>query len=95
VAQGDRAAVCGAAGREGVLPADVAQYAAMDPDFPHQSTLDQLFDEPQFESYRALGSHVIDQLCGAERDLTLSQFVNVIDRGEHPDAGTPEGQAAP
>ncbi|MCL4802487.1 MAG: hypothetical protein KJ025_23065, partial [Burkholderiales bacterium] len=26
--------------------------------FPHQSTADQFFDEPQFESYRKLGHHV-------------------------------------
>ncbi|HSB26579.1 MAG TPA: hypothetical protein VLE19_01930, partial [Pyrinomonadaceae bacterium] len=33
------------------------------PTFPHQSTADQFFDEPQFESYRILGSHIMDQLC--------------------------------
>jgi hypothetical protein len=39
-------------------PPDVQQYAATHPAFPFESTLDQFFDEPQFESYRALGFHV-------------------------------------
>lgn len=34
---------------------DVGNYAATHPDFPHQSTADQWFDEAQFESYRQLG----------------------------------------
>jgi len=40
-------------------PADVRAYAASHPEFPHQATLDQWFDESQFESYRALGQHII------------------------------------
>ena len=32
-------------------------YAELNPDFPHESTLDQWFSESQFESYRALGLH--------------------------------------
>jgi hypothetical protein len=39
-------------------PADVANYAAEHPDFPNESTLDQFFDEPQWESYRQLGDHI-------------------------------------
>ncbi|HEX6184187.1 MAG TPA: patatin-like phospholipase family protein [Pyrinomonadaceae bacterium] len=45
-------------------PRDVLEYKKSFPAFPHQSTGDQFFDEPQFESYRALGSHIMDQLCG-------------------------------
>jgi hypothetical protein len=37
------------------LPQDVLAYARLAEAFPHQSTLDQFFDEAQFESYRALG----------------------------------------
>ena len=40
-------------------PADVRAYAAANPEFPHQTTADQWFDENQFESYRALGEHVV------------------------------------
>ena len=41
----------------GTEPADVRGYAATHPDFPNETTLDQMFDEPQWESYRALGDH--------------------------------------
>ncbi|KUM01935.1 hypothetical protein AWB61_15335 [Chromobacterium sp. F49] len=39
----------------GAEPVDVLQYKAANPSFPHQSTLNQWFDESQFESYRKLG----------------------------------------
>lgn len=38
-------------------PADVANYAATHEEFPHQPTVDQFFDEDQWESYRRLGLH--------------------------------------
>ena len=44
-------------------PADVSNYAAAHPEFPHESTGDQFFSESQLESYRALGSHTIDEIC--------------------------------
>jgi len=37
-------------------------YRTRNSPFPHQSTADQLFDESQFEAYRALGEHVTDDL---------------------------------
>src|SRR2546430_4531879 len=46
-------------GRESM---DVVNYAKTSPTFPHESTVDQFFNESQFESYRALGSHVIDEI---------------------------------
>ena len=36
----------------------VKRYRDTHPDFPHQTTLDQFFDEEQFEVYRQLGVHV-------------------------------------
>ena len=36
------------------------RYQALHPDFPHQSTLDQFYDEEQFEAYRQLGVHVAE-----------------------------------
>jgi len=39
-------------------PADVQEYKAHHPEFPHETTLDQFFSESQFEAYRALGEHV-------------------------------------
>ncbi|HWB14419.1 MAG TPA: hypothetical protein VG826_34655 [Pirellulales bacterium] len=48
-------------------PADVRQYAASHPDFPHEATVDQFFSEAQFESYRALGYHVAGNMLGERR----------------------------
>ena len=45
-------------------PTDVLSYAAQNPAFPNQSTADQWFDESQFESYRALGEHIIRSIFG-------------------------------
>jgi hypothetical protein len=38
----------------------VAQYRAVHPTFPHESTADQFFSEDQFESYRRLGNHIVE-----------------------------------
>jgi hypothetical protein len=40
----------------------IREYRSRYGDFPHQSTSDQLFDEAQFEAYRALGTHVVEGL---------------------------------
>jgi Patatin-like phospholipase len=40
------------------LPADLATYAELNPDFPQQSTSNQFFGEAQWESYRRLGFHM-------------------------------------
>ena len=37
-------------------PLDIVQYHSGHPDFPQQSTIDQFFDEAQWESYRKLGA---------------------------------------
>ncbi len=42
----------------GSEPTDVLNYASTDPAFPHQTTVDQWFDESQFESYRQLGYYI-------------------------------------
>lgn len=38
--------------------ADVIEYARSHGTFPHETTSDQFFDEPQWESYRRLGEHI-------------------------------------
>jgi hypothetical protein len=43
-------------------PIDVLAYRNENPRFPHQTTADQFFDEAQFESYRALGYHIAQQV---------------------------------
>src|SRR5262249_13066839 len=40
----------------------IKRYRTLHPDFPHQSTLDQFFDEEQFEAYRQLGVHAAEGL---------------------------------
>jgi hypothetical protein len=68
-------------------PADVKQYAALDKRFPHQPTSDQFFDESQFESYRRLGQHIIEEICGAAGGATpqldLREFKNRAENYAH------------
>ena len=53
-----KAALCGDE------PVDVAAYAAAHPEFPHQPTTNQWFDDAEFESYRMLGLHSIETIAG-------------------------------
>ncbi|WP_038162613.1 GMC oxidoreductase [Verrucomicrobium sp. BvORR106] len=46
----------------GTLTEDIRNYGDRYPDFPQQSTFDQFFDDPQWESYRALGQQVALQV---------------------------------
>jgi hypothetical protein len=48
----------------GTEPADVFHYARLHPLFPHEPTSNQLYTESQFESYRELGSHVMETILG-------------------------------
>ncbi len=66
----------------GAEPRDVLEYKKSFPAFPHQSTADQFFDEPQFESYRILGSHIMDQLAGSgTNELDLCDLIETaLDR---------------
>jgi hypothetical protein len=44
-------------------PRDIYHYAMTHGTFPHESTANQWFSEAQFESYRKLGSHIVDMIC--------------------------------
>jgi hypothetical protein len=66
-------------------PVDVRSYGAVNPTFPHETTLDQWFGESQFESYRRLGEYLMcklyeEQLAKIEpkaetaNKYTLAQF---------------------
>jgi hypothetical protein len=46
----------------GTEPPDIQEYAHKHPDFPHESTADQFFNESQFESYRKLGEWEMEKL---------------------------------
>jgi len=53
-------------------PIDILNYASTSRAFPHESTADQNYTEQQLESYRVLGSHVIQTICDLPtRDLPL------------------------
>jgi hypothetical protein len=45
-------------------PIDVRNYGRTNPKYPHESTTDQWFSESQFESYRALGEHIVWTVSG-------------------------------
>jgi len=49
----------------------IQEYRAKNPDFPHETTADQFFDEDQFEAYRALGNHAAKDLF--KKDLFTEQ----------------------
>lgn len=51
------------------LPLDVQKYHEHHPQFPHESTGDQFFNEAQWESYRRLGEHIGSRLLRG-RDAT-------------------------
>lgn len=59
---------------------DVLAYAKDHAEFPHETTADQWFSESQFESYRALGSHAIDQIVMHEawQAHSLEAFVKQV-----------------
>ncbi len=44
-------------------PRDVLTYHSANPAFPEEPIADQWFSESQFESYRALGNHMIEKIC--------------------------------
>jgi len=48
----------------GTEPVDVYHYAKAHAAFPHEPTENQLYTEAQFESYRALGSHIVSWIAG-------------------------------
>jgi hypothetical protein len=77
--------------------ADVRSYAATNPDFPHQSTSDQWFDESQTESYRLLGLCTIREVCGEQNSGPLPEFFwRLRAEADYRRAGMgPEAAAAP
>lgn len=47
-------------------PDYIHDYRRQYPEFPHQSTADQVFEDAQFEAYRGLGEHVAQDLFSSE-----------------------------
>ena len=84
--------VDGAQAKDGILvyikpsfygnePRDVYNYAIAHTAFPHESTADQFFTESQFESYRMLGSHIMETICGeGQSKIGFDQFIGQVAR---------------
>ena len=84
-------------GRGFELPYDVYSYACRNKDFPHQSTADQWFSESQFESYRALGFHILEQTGAGLSDASFADLLHSVVRyiGVASQAGPAQSSGAP
>jgi len=60
----------------GVESTYVKDYKREKPEFPHQSTRDQIYEEEQFEAYRALGETAMEGLF--RKELVGSQTPNNV-----------------
>jgi hypothetical protein len=65
------------AGITGLEPADILQYSKTHAKFPHETNANEFFNESQFESYRHLGSYIID--CIAHKAPTPPPAGDPID----------------
>jgi len=62
----------------GSEPIDIQHYQKENPDFPHETTADQFYSETQFESYRSLGFHMMESLCGDANIDSVSDLVTSV-----------------
>ena len=67
----------------GTEPPDILAYHASHPDFPHESTTNQFFNESQFESYRHLGSWIVHVLTEnaqtpSDHNIEMDGFVACV-----------------
>jgi hypothetical protein len=51
----------------------IVDYMRRNPDFPHETTADQLFSEEQFEVYRALGFHATRRALKGEDKVAMAK----------------------
>lgn len=76
---------------DGDESADVREYHRTHPDFPHESTGDQFFDEAQWESYRTLGQHIAERLFTS--GLGLSAILRSVSAEKDPSLPANVGRA--
>jgi hypothetical protein len=63
----------------GQEPRDVINYWQGRASFPQEAITDQWFSESQFESYRALGSYIIEAICQDKTgQMTLGSFAQKV-----------------
>lgn len=63
---------------DGSESSDIYNYQIENKHFPHEGTLDQFYSETQFESYRALGSHIVETLINRNKVDDLTGFVKSV-----------------
>jgi hypothetical protein len=64
-------------------PRDILNYWRANRDFPQEEIADQFFTESQFESYRMLGSFIVDSMCEGEdgdQDWQANGLSEFVDR---------------
>jgi hypothetical protein len=62
------------------IPYDIYSYSKAVSTFPHESTTDQWFSESQFESYRKLGEHSVEQMIAESKPGSIRGLVESADR---------------
>lgn len=67
-------------------PMDVTEYSRNHRLFPHEGTGNQFFNEAQFESYRALGSHIVDIIAKDEGGVDWAHWTGACSRHARPPA---------
>ncbi len=70
-------------------PRDVLNYHSTSETFPQESAADQWFSEAQFESYRALGSHMIETIRDAMTDAR-KHVLDTDNTGQRPTPQPPD-----
>ncbi len=60
-------------------PRDIYEYFKGNEAFPHESTADQFFSESQFESYRMLGVHTMENIC-PEETADFKSFIQGVEK---------------
>ncbi|MDQ3064601.1 MAG: patatin-like phospholipase family protein [Acidobacteriota bacterium] len=68
---------------DGDEPIDIVNYKSVNPDFPHETTADQMYSESQFESYRSLGFHMIDSICCVEGQSVCTNISNFVKNAQN------------
>jgi hypothetical protein len=63
----------------GSEPEDIRAYASAHETFPHESTVNQFFNEAQFESYRHLGSWVVDTITRQQTDAKKTSMQSFLE----------------
>jgi hypothetical protein len=79
-------------GRGTQMPYDIYSYARGSEGFPHEPTADQWFSESQFESYRALGAHIVEQLTddlASKTDACFTDFYGSVQKYLEGSANSP------